>query len=193
MHISLRSGLGALCALAVSAGASLANDALPSKKRTALGLYLTATEAVQLRTRDPDAVLIDIRSRAEVAFVGVGEGIDKHIPYMIVEEGWQFDAEKGNYRLIPNPDFLEAFEAFAWDRGLDAEATILLMCRSGSRSARAANLLNQMGYRRVYSVIDGFEGDRGPSGVRDVNGWKNSGLRWSYRIPAEIAYRSRAD
>jgi rhodanese-related sulfurtransferase len=193
MQAKLALGLGTLCAVALSAEIALAKDALPEKKQTELGLYLTAKEAAELRATDAEAVLIDIRSRAEVAFVGIGEGIDKHIPYMVMDQGWQFDAEKGTYRLVRNPDFLDAFEAFAWDRGLEDDATIILMCRSGSRSARAANLLHQMGYERVYSVIDGFEGDRGPTGTRDVNGWKNSDLAWSYRIPAEIAYRSQPD
>ena len=192
MQGNFRTALAALCALALSSGAAVVADDLPEKKRTDLGLYLTATEALQLRAVDPDAVLIDIRSRAEVAFVGIADGVDRHIPFMVVDAGWTFDAATGSYRLVPNPDFLESFETFAWDSGLDAETTIILMCHSGSRSARAANLLHQMGYQRVYSVIDGFEGDRGPAGRRDLNGWKNAGLPWGYRIPAGIAYRSRS-
>lgn len=32
----------------------------------------------------------------------------------------------------------------------------------------------------------------GPAGARDVNGWKNAGLSWSYKIPASVAYGSTA-
>lgn len=60
------------------------------------------------------------------------------------------------------------------------------MCRSGSRSAKAANLLDQMGYKNVYTILDGFEGDKAKSGPnkghRVVNGWKNSPLPWSYKL-----------
>ena len=59
------------------------------------------------------------------------------------------------------------------------------MCRSGSRSAKAANLLYQAGYKNVYSVIEGFEGDKSKiaetKGQRVVNGWKNAGLPWTYK------------
>jgi rhodanese-related sulfurtransferase len=66
-----------------------------------------------------------------------------------------------------------------------------LICRSGSRSAKAANLLAQAGYSQVYTT-DGFEGDaakEGPhKGERAVNGWKNVGLPWSYRLDKTAMY-----
>jgi rhodanese-related sulfurtransferase len=66
------------------------------------------------------------------------------------------------------------------------------MCRSGTRSAKAANVLYDLGYENVYSVVDGFEGDtskEGPAaGHRTVNGWKNAGLAWTYTIRPEQAY-----
>lgn len=52
-------------------------------------------------------------------------------------------------------------------------------------SSKAANLLATLDYTRVYSVFDGFEGDKakkGPmKGPRVINGWKNNGLPWSYK------------
>ena len=75
---------------------------------------------------------------------------------------------------------------------LSEETPIVIMCRSGSRSAKAANILYDLGYTNVYSVVDGFEGDKaadGPEkGHRTVNGWKNAGLAWTYAISAEQAY-----
>ena len=60
------------------------------------------------------------------------------------------------------------------------------MCRSGDRSAAAANQLAEAGFTAVYSVVDGFEGDvakDGPTaGLRTVNGWKNKGLPWGYKL-----------
>lgn len=181
--------LAAFAAAAMCGGMALAGD-LPDDKVTEAGLYLTAAEAAQMRGASMDAVLIDIRSRAEVAFVGIAKGVDRNIPYMIVDDFWEFDAEKGTYKMVVNPDFPQAVEAYLAARGLGKDATIILMCRSGTRSAKAANLLTEMGYSSVYSVIDGFEGDKGPAGARDVNGWKNAGLEWSYTIPTEVAYRA---
>lgn len=57
---------------------------------------------------------------------------------------------------------------------------------------RAANLLSQLGYLNVYSVVDGFEGDvaaTGPKqGQRVVNGWKNADLPWSYKLDKDRMY-----
>jgi rhodanese-related sulfurtransferase len=61
------------------------------------------------------------------------------------------------------------------------------MCRSGGRSAMAVNLLAQAGFKNVYNITDGMEGDavKDPASVfmgqRLVNGWKNSGLPWTYK------------
>ena len=161
---------------------------LPEKKRSALNLYLTAQEASAFLAQNEAAVLIDIRTRAEVSFVGIAAEADKNIPYMVMDEFWEFDADKGTYKMAVNSNFDREVAAMMKARGLSKEAPIILMCRSGSRSARAADLLSQLGYTSVYSVVDGFEGDKDPNGVRSVNGWKNSKLAWTYKISHEQAY-----
>ncbi|MDQ2088715.1 rhodanese-like domain-containing protein [Marimonas arenosa] len=161
---------------------------VPEKKRSALNLYLTAQEASDFLAQNDDAVLIDIRTRAEVSFVGIAAEVDKNIPYMVMDEFWEFDAEKGTYKMEVNSNFDHEVAGFLQERGLSKEAPIILMCRSGSRSARAADLLGQLGYTSVYSVVDGFEGDKDPNGVRSVNGWKNAKLAWTYKIRNEQAY-----
>jgi len=161
---------------------------VPEKKRSALNLYLTAQEASAFLAQNEDAVLIDIRTRAEVSFVGIAAEADKNIPYMVMDEFWEFDADKGTYKMAVNSNFDREVADFIQERGLSKEAPIILMCRSGSRSARAADLLGQLGYTSVYSVVDGFEGDKDPDGVRSVNGWKNSKLAWTYKIRNEQAY-----
>ncbi len=78
------------------------------------------------------------------------------------------------------------------EAGLNKDSTILLMCRSGTRSAKAAALLNQLGYSKAYTVVDGFEGDKAKEGnhkgQRVVNGWKNSNLPWTYKITEDKMY-----
>jgi rhodanese-related sulfurtransferase len=75
---------------------------------------------------------------------------------------------------------------------MDKTSTIILMCRSGDRSARAADLLGKAGYTNVYSVVDGFEGDIAKEGdhkgQRAVNGWKNAGLPWTYDLTKSKMY-----
>lgn len=164
---------------------------IPDSKQTKAGLYVTAAEAVDL-LKDPDVLLVDIRSRAEVAFLGLPERADKHIPYMVMPMLASFDVEKGTYQLEINPDFPSQVEAFIQARGATRDTPVILMCRSGTRSAKAADLLTDMGFTQVYSMIDGFEGDTSKDGLhkgqRRVNGWRNAGLEWSYKIRADQAY-----
>ena len=64
----------------------------------------------------------------------------------------------------------------------------MLMCRSGGRSAMAVNLLAEAGFKHVYQIVDGMEGDavEDPDSVflgqRLKNGWKNSGCPWTYKL-----------
>jgi rhodanese-related sulfurtransferase len=104
----------------------------------------------------------------------------------------EYDPKRQTYKLELNPDFPLAFSQYISDHGLGKDSKVVLMCRSGSRSAKAANLLADMGYKNVYSLVDGFEGDKlkeGPNkGKRLANGWKNSNLAWSYKIDPEQLY-----
>ena len=174
-------------ALATAAGA----QDIPEAKRTKSGLYLTAAEAADVLD-EPGTLFVDIRSRAEVAFLGLPTRVDVHIPYMVMPAIAMYDEQEMGYPLEINPDFPVTFKEYAAERGVTEDTPIVLICRSGTRSARAADLLTGMGYRNVYSVVDGYEGDKakdGPHrGQRMVNGWKNAGLDWSYAIQPSQAY-----
>jgi rhodanese-related sulfurtransferase len=78
-------------------------------------------------------------------------------------------------------------------KGLTPDSPVVLICRSGDRSAAASNLMAEAGFKTVYTVVDGFEGDLaadGPNaGQRVVNGWKNAGLPWSYRLEKSKMYK----
>lgn len=170
-----------------------AGSALPSKKQTPQGLYVTSREAYQqLQELGNKALLIDVRTRAEVAFLGMPTIAAANIPYMTIGAFDEWDDKKGTFRLRPNSGFVLAVEDLVSKRKLDKDAPIYLMCRSGSRSAKAAGLLALAGFTRVYNVTDGFEGDKakdGPrAGERVVNGWKNSGLPWTYTLEREAMY-----
>lgn len=166
---------------------SPAHAELSKKKETTLGLYVTATEAYDmLKGHTAETLFIDVRTRAEVAFLGMPTIADANIPYMLAGEWADWDEKKQTYKLTPNSGFLTEVETLLGKKGLTKESKIVLMCRSGSRSAKAANLLAQAGYTNVYTMTDGYEGDTAKEGSqkgqRVVNGWKNSDLPWSYKL-----------
>jgi len=162
---------------------------LPEPKRTKLGLYLSAPEAYKMKAEGGDKVLlIDVRTKGEFEFVGHPAVADQNIPYMEIDDPAGWDNKKNIYAMSPNSDFVSAVATLAARAHVDKTSAIILMCRSGDRSSPATNLLQQAGYTRVYSVTDGFEGDMSPDGRRDVNGWKNAGLPWTYKMTDSQAY-----
>lgn len=190
MHLRILIGGLMLCAgLAGAALDALAVDAagLPSSKRTTSGLYLDAKEAHALKQKLKDkAFFLDVRTRYEVVYVGMPTVADANIPYVEHPEYAQWDDKAGRFKLDVNGDFATELARRMTAQGLGKDDSLILICRSGDRSARAANLLAQLGYTKVYSVVDGFEGDLakdGPkAGQRVVNGWKNAGLPWTYKL-----------
>ena len=70
---------------------------------------------------------------------------------------------------------------------------ILVMCRSGGRSAMAVNALAKAGFTKVYNIFDGFEGDKVDDpesvhhGKRMRNGRMNS-VPWTYSLDAELVW-----
>jgi len=160
---------------------------LSKKKQTKLGLYMTSAEALHYVNRNAiNTLFVDVRSRAEVNFLGAPTVIDANIPYMELSEWYAWNEKKKNFKLDVNSDFAKEVARRLKDKSLSKNDTVIVMCRSGSRSSKAANLLADLGYKRVISVIDGYEGDKAKEGKfkgqRVVNGWKNNGLPWSYKL-----------
>jgi rhodanese-related sulfurtransferase len=183
-----RKTLLTLCAVGALAGASLAQagewDTVPEKKVTTLKLYMHPKDVMD-RIGGPEAnktLFVDVRTPQEAMFVGMASLVDASIPYMVMPELPEWDAPKKTFKLVPNSGFLTSLQERLTAKGLTKNDTIILMCRSGDRSAAAANLLAKAGFTRVYSVVEGFEGDLSKEGRRVVNGWKNEGLPWSFEL-----------
>ena len=124
---------------------------------------LTAFDALQ---NQPDAVLIDCRTRPEWVYVGVPFVPDSPQKTAFIE---QVDAT-GH----PNPDFLSTVTQIA-----NTDTPLYLLCRSGVRSAAACQFLADSGFTTLVNIEYGFEGDIGPSGHRSsINGWKYNNLPW---------------
>ncbi|MFH1814879.1 MAG: rhodanese-like domain-containing protein [Pseudomonadota bacterium] len=159
---------------------------VPADKRTTLDRYLTAAEAHRMVSESAANILfLDVRTQAEVSYVGAPAGMDANIPFMLVDFD-HFDTRSRRFTLHKNPSFVSAVEERLKAKGLDRTADVVLICRSGDRTTRAVNALAAAGFTRVWTVIDGFEGDTASAGAdrgkRTVNGWKNAGLPWTYAL-----------
>jgi rhodanese-related sulfurtransferase len=108
------------------------------------------------------AVLVDVRSAEERTFVGQVPGS--------VHVAWATGTS-----LQRNPRFVRELEAKVPKAGV-----LLLLCRSGKRSAAAAEAAAKAGYTQAYNVLEGFEGDLDAQQQRGHHdGWRFHGLPWT--------------
>ena len=154
-------------------------EVVKPKWRTPYNLYLTPREAYQKKLAAGDALLfIDVRTRAEIKFIGMANMVDANIPLRMLRDDYAWSEKSATYRTRKNPDFVAAVERLLEHRGLDRNSPIILMCQSG--------------FGEVYTQYQGFEGfkaKQGPNkGQRVVNGWKNANLPWSYELDASKMY-----
>ena len=175
-----------ICVIVLPSATGQGTKAEPAKeKQTTLGLYLTAKEAYEKWKADPDKVkIIDVRTPEEYIFVGHPE-MAWNIPLSF--QTYEWDEEKKRFAMKPNPEFTKQVkEVFKTDD------IILVTCRSGGRSATAVDQLAKAGFKNVYSITDGMEGDivNDPesvfAGQRLKNGWKNSGIPYTYKIDPKL-------
>ena len=108
------------------------------------------------------AVLVDVRSNEERVFVGYVPG-SVHVPWAT------------GTALTRNPRFVRELEAKLGGR----DKVALLLCRSGKRSALAAEAAAKAGAALVFNVLEGFEGELDENNQRGrLNGWRTHGLPW---------------
>jgi len=131
------------------------------------GNVMPAT-AWKILTENKDAVLIDVRTRAEWSFVGLPELAPIGKQPTLLE--WQVFPS-----MQPNEEFVSALESAVTDKS----TPLLFLCRSGARSAAAAKAMTAAGYSTCLNVAEGFEGPLDAQGKRgSAAGWKASGLPW---------------
>lgn len=127
---------------------------------------VTPSEAFAAVTQREDAVLVDVRTRAEWAYVGVPQLGSRRDP-LLVE--WQ---QYPDGRL--NGAFVDQLRA----AGIADGTPVYFLCRSGIRSVAAAEAATAAGLGPAYNVLEGFEGPHDSAGHRTVAGWKVAGLPW---------------
>lgn len=115
-----------------------------------------------------DAILVDVRTRAEWNYVGLPDLASAGKQPALLE--WQIFPS-----MQPNPDFVTGLSGAVTDK----DAPILFLCRSGARSAAAAKAMTAAGYSSCFNVSDGFEGPLDAQAKRGAAaGWKAAGLPW---------------
>jgi rhodanese-related sulfurtransferase len=165
-------------------------DKPKSVEKQALNVhYLNAVEASKFKNQQGSkALLLDIRTPSELVFVGSPTAMDVNIP-LITLDYTHWDKTTSAYKKVLNQNFVSDVTSYVTNKKLTKNSPIILLCRSGKRSAKAANLLSLAGYTHLFTVVDGFEGDKqkigSNKGKRVVNGWKNSGLPWTYKLERE--------
>ena len=122
--------------------------------------------------RDRSAQLIDVRTRAEWAYVGVPDlgALERQV--VLVE--WQtFPSNQ------VDPQFVERCKAALDDLGANDGTELFFLCRSGVRSLAAARAMTAAGYQRCRNVTAGFEGQLDSNRHRGrLAGWKAAGMPW---------------
>ena len=139
------------------------NTAQSRAKETKLSYEgaLLPDEAYEIMQSAPKAKLVDVRTRAELDWVG-------RIPNAVEIEWATYPGMK------PNPNFIAQLEQL-----VDKESLVMFICRSGARSHNAAAAATQAGYADCYNVLEGFEGDKDADEHRNVlNGWRACELPW---------------
>jgi rhodanese-related sulfurtransferase len=137
---------------------------------------ISPLEALEM-AKTAGTYVVDVRSIAEYHLIG--HPIDAvNIPLTFWNEKTQSFEPNENF----GKDIQERFKT---------TDVLIFICRAGGRSLKAAEEALQAGFSNVYSVKEGFEGEKDEKGYRTVGGWKNRGLPYTYEINPNLAYRFR--
>ena len=123
---------------------------------------LTPYEAFQLLQKTPEALMVDVRTKAELELVG-------RVPNAVNIEWATYPG------MVKNPDFAKLLA-----ENVDKNLIVIFMCRTGGRSHNAAVVAEQLGFDKAYNMLEGFEGEANELKQRTlINGWKHAGLPWT--------------
>jgi rhodanese-related sulfurtransferase len=123
---------------------------------------LTPQEALSVLQNDPNAVLVDVRTRAELELVG-------YIPFATHIEWATYPG------MVANAHFADQLEM-----NINKESLVIFICRTGGRSHNAAMVAKSLGFDHAYNMVEGFEGEANSQKQRGLtNGWKYQCLPWT--------------
>ncbi len=137
---------------------------------------LNAQEAYDLMLGDPEYIYLDVRSVPEFEAGHPVRAIN--IPIM------NFSPGSG---MSPNQDFVAVVEA-----ALAKDAKLVVGCKTGGRSARACEVMSQMGFTNVANVRGGFVGAMDNLGRVTEPGWSMLDLPICTKCDGEARYKALA-
>jgi rhodanese-related sulfurtransferase len=158
-------------------------------KKPHMGGDVTPSEAYAMVQKDPDhTFVVDVRTRPEYQYIGHPEGA-----YNIPFQFWSGKFGKKKYTRVDNPNFGKDLLA----RFNPKTDTLLLLCRSASRTCKGATAAVKAGWpeEKVFNILGGFEGDKVKNkssayyGQRKLGGWRNEGLPWTYKVDKKLVYQ----
>ena len=119
---------------------------------------ISSKEIKKYLKNNPKCVLLDVRTKEEWDMIGKPDG------EKIGLKTYFLSIQFGNERIF-NENFIQEFKNLA----INQDKNILIVCRSGTRSQFAAELLTKENYTCV-NISDGFEGNQ------ENVGWKKCNL-----------------
>ena len=133
---------------------------------------LSPAQSYRLICDDLTSTLVDVRTRAEWAYVG-GVDLSAASKKPVFLE-WQAYPS-----MQVSSDFVQTLTDRLRAAGATNNTPVLFLCRSGVRSLAAARALAAAGFERCINIADGFEGPLDTAQRRGAaSGWKASGLPW---------------
>ena len=133
---------------------------------------VNAEQAHALMTQDPSIIYLDVRTVPE--FEAGHPPAALNIPVVVPDPAVR--------KMAPNPDFLSVVA-----KTFPPDARLVVGCKAGGRSLRAATLLEGEGYAHVVDQKCGFDGAAQPGG-RPEPGWRHRGLPVATKAAPERTY-----
>ena len=129
---------------------------------------ITPMEAWDVLQNDKHSLLLDVRSAAEWAYVGIPD-------LSVISKETKLIEWKSFPQMLVNKNFVAQVREICSNR----ERTIISLCRSGQRSIATSKELTTAGYKNCLNLLQGFEGDKNTKNQRgQTGGWKFCGLPW---------------
>jgi rhodanese-related sulfurtransferase len=118
-------------------------------------------------------VYVDVRTEQEYADGHPDGAVNVPISHM------------GGGGMTPNPDFVSVME-----KAFGKDAKIIVGCKMGGRSARAANALSAAGFTNILDMRAGWDGARDAFGQMNEPGWSRANLPIERGEPLGRSYQS---
>lgn len=148
-----------------------------------LGQYISTEKAYDRQKTENDFYVVDVRTPEEHVFVGHPENA-RNIPFLFMTH--TYDTKSKKQGMKKNPEFLNLVK-----KNYKTTDHLAFLCRSGPRAAMAVTLLQKNGFKNLYVIEHGFEGDVDGNkdsknfGKRALSGWKNENVPWTYKLDPE--------